>query len=113
MFQKGQAKIGGRQAGTPNKITETARQIAAGVLTPQVFKRWHKLALAGTLEPSIVKLLLYYLYGRPRYEVQVDTPAPPGQPFRKVLEAMTREEREMFFRAMDRAQEGPRSVPPA
>jgi hypothetical protein len=99
-FQKG---AGGRPKGAVNKATANAREIAAGVLTPEVFKKWKQQALAGTLDAGIVKTLLLYMWGRPRYDVAIQPPDDKGRvPMSVLLGGMTREERAVLNDAMDR-----------
>ena len=65
-FQKGQPKIGGRQAGSLNKATRDIRAIAQGLIEDPDYQAKLKERLYKGTSPTLEVLLHYYAYGKPK-----------------------------------------------
>lgn len=69
---KGTPKTGGRQKGTPNKVTSDVRQFCLGVLADEDYREnLKKRARAGDLAPAVECMLWHYAHGRPKEQVEV------------------------------------------
>lgn len=66
LFTNGHTKLGGRQAGTPNKRTKQAALVARQLVEDEDYLvRLRERLVAGTLAPQVEALLLQYAYGKP------------------------------------------------
>ena len=66
-------KTGGRQAGTPNKVTGTLKRFITDALTSEEYKRSFDSRLRrGELPPTIEQMLWFYALGKPKEVVQVE-----------------------------------------
>ena len=64
---RGTPKTGGRQKGSPNKVTVEVRTWARGVVEdPEVHAKTLEMARTGRLAPAILIELLHYAYGKPK-----------------------------------------------
>jgi len=64
---KGTPKTGGRQKGSPNKVTLEVRTWARGIVEDaDVHAKTLEMARAGCLAPAILIELLHYAYGKPK-----------------------------------------------
>jgi hypothetical protein len=64
---KGTPKTGGRQPGSPNKVTVEVRTWARGVVEdPEVHAKTLEMARTGRLAPAILIELLHYADGKPK-----------------------------------------------
>ena len=78
-FQKGRQKTGGRKAGTPNKVTKSAREILEQVFTEESLAKG--LARLGNdpdprIRLEIFKFVFAYLFGRPAQLTLGEEPPP-------------------------------------
>jgi hypothetical protein len=66
-------KTGGRQRGTPNKVTVEAKAFCACIVDdPHYQARLRKRALSGQLPPAIEAMIWYYAKGKPKEQVSLD-----------------------------------------
>jgi hypothetical protein len=71
-FTNGHTKMGGRQAGTPNKRTQRAKDWARELVEDSHYlDSLQQRLVEGTLAPQVEALLLQYAYGRPT-DLQAD-----------------------------------------
>jgi hypothetical protein len=100
------AKTGGRQKGTPNKITVEARAAAALIVDDPAYREMlMKKARAGILQPAIESLMWHYSKGKPKdvVEISLDVTARAAQ-IAEDVRAMTDEEL-VAYDALERQQE--------
>jgi hypothetical protein len=72
MHKKGSPKTGGRQKGTPNKVTVEARAAAALIVDDPAYREMLlKKARAGLLQSPIEALLWHYSKGKPRETIEL------------------------------------------
>lgn len=70
--RKGRRKTGGRQKGTPNKVSKSAREFSQLFLADaQGQAKLLALFRAGKLPPNYLVLLHHYAYGKPKDTVEV------------------------------------------
>jgi hypothetical protein len=65
-------KTGGRQPGSPNKVTRDIAALARGLFDAAYWKRTKERLDAGELNPAIEGKLLAYAYGEPKKIVKVE-----------------------------------------
>src|SRR5262249_30746772 len=77
-FIKGRAKTGGRNRGTPNRVTVEIREQARRLVEDPTYRAALRRRMAAGRAPEMEKLLFFYAYGRPseRLELAV-APAEP------------------------------------
>lgn len=76
-FTKGMAKLGGRQAGTPNKVTQEVQAVAREIVENADYRRNLMIAaIERTLSPAMEALLWSYAYGKPKETVEHQIPLP-------------------------------------
>lgn len=64
---KGHPRYGGRQKGTPNKITAEAREIAQGIINRPAYRaKLVQQADNGRLNPTVESMLWHYAFGKPK-----------------------------------------------
>jgi hypothetical protein len=99
-------KTGGRQKGTPNKITVEARAAAALIVDDPIYRRTLARDMrARTVQPAIESLLWHYAKGKPKdvVEISLDVTARAAQ-IAEAVQAMTDEELAAYD-ALERQQE--------
>lgn len=64
-FVRGRAKTGGRQRGTPNKMTREIRGMARQLLEDPAYRRALRRRLLTGRAPHVETLLFHYAYGKP------------------------------------------------
>jgi hypothetical protein len=70
-------KFGGRQAGTPNKITADIRAAAQSFLAdPMGQQKLLAQYQAGELNPAILAMFYHYAYGKPKDTLLVEGQMP-------------------------------------
>ena len=67
-FESGHKKVGGRKAGTPNRLTGDAREIARRLLGDAEYQRSLQRRLIRGAAPRIELHLWELAFGRPRVE---------------------------------------------
>lgn len=75
MAGKGSApgeRRGGRQKGTPNKVTPEVRALAQGLFTKAYWTKKREQIEKGECHPTIETKLLAYAYGEPKQEHNVN-----------------------------------------
>lgn len=69
---KGTPKTGGRQKGTPNKVTVEVREMARRLVEdPEYQKNLKTRLLDGSAGPGVESMLWHYAYGKPKERVEV------------------------------------------
>jgi hypothetical protein len=70
--KKGSKKTGGRQKGTPNKVTREAREIANALVDdPRYIRKLSRDFRTRKVNPVIESMLWYYAKGKPREGLDV------------------------------------------
>lgn len=64
-------KTGGRQKGTPNKVTTEIREQSRQLLSPDYWDRFRKRLEAGEVAPQLEAKLWAYAYGEPKQQMEV------------------------------------------
>jgi len=67
-FEKGHKKVGGRRAGTPNRLTGTAHEVARGLLADPGYQQSLVKRLRRGVAPRLELHLWELAFGRPRVE---------------------------------------------
>ena len=78
-FEKGHEKVGGRQKGVRNKVTQSIRALLNAEVPPDEMRQlWHKYLYAGDLAIAFeaFKLANLYMFGRPASEPVNEKDAP-------------------------------------
>ncbi len=78
MFQSGHSKQGGRKAGTPNKVSGEAREVARRLLGDAEYQRSLQKRLIRGEAPRVELHLWELAYGKPRIEPD-EAPEGAGQ----------------------------------
>ena len=82
--KKGTPKTGGRKAGMPNRSTLIIRTIAQELFQGKTFqKNLSRQFMNLTLDPSIMRALLAYAYGRPPEKIEIS--GPDGGPIKAAV----------------------------
>lgn len=69
---KGTPKTGGRQKGTPNRVTVEAREAAAAIVDDPVYRaNLAERAREGKLAPPVEVMLWHYAKGKPKETIEV------------------------------------------
>jgi uncharacterized protein YdeI (BOF family) len=72
MHKKGSPKTGGRQKGTPNRVTVEAREAAGALVDDPIYRRTLARDMrARTVQPAIESLLWHYAKGKPKDVVEI------------------------------------------
>ena len=70
-FEKGRAKTGGRQRGTPNRATVEIKQFAAALFEDPDYQDNLKRRIMSGKAPHMEVLLAHYRYGKPKTELDL------------------------------------------
>ena len=71
-FQKGMVKTGGRRRGTLNLATRDIKEFARELLESPEYQESLKKRILKGKTPPVEVLLHYYVYGRPKNELEVN-----------------------------------------
>jgi len=97
-FQPGRKKTGGRPAGTPNRVTLEAKEVAAKLVDdPEYRREFKRRLLAGKLAPALEVMVWHFAYGKPREtvalegEITIGLADPRTLPTKELLEELENE----------------------
>ncbi|ULA61728.1 MAG: hypothetical protein LZF60_360075 [Nitrospira sp.] len=71
-FEKGRSKTGGRAPGTPNRATETIKDLALGLVQDPEYVASLKRRMVSGRSPQLEVLMHFYAYGKPKTEISTD-----------------------------------------
>ncbi len=88
-FERGHKKVGGRRAGTPNKLTGDAREVARRLLGDPDYQRSLQRRLIRGQAPRIELHLWELAFGKPRVEAgEAPDGADPSAGVAEILEKL-------------------------
>jgi hypothetical protein len=87
-FAKGHRKVGGRRAGTPNKLTGEAREVARGLLGNAEYQQNLLKRLVRGQAPKLEVRLWEWALGKPRLEEETPDAAGASTDLSQLLEKL-------------------------
>ena len=74
-FKKGHRKLGGRKKGTPNRITREVKEFLKEFVNSSEYQANLKTRILSGKALPIEQLGIFYAAGKPKEQVQVDSPS--------------------------------------